>query len=278
MYTARQLERARQLAYRYSGITLGANKDIMISNRLDKLKRDTGNHDIDAILHSIENGTNVDDFISAFTTNKTNFFRESFHFDDLKNRVFPEAIGRGEELKIYCSAASTGEEPYSIVMTMEQAKADYGRPMFLYSLLATDIDREVLRRAREGIYDWGKNSTDFPDWINPADFFKRRIHPNKNGDYLIKVKEHVARKISFNYHNLMSDTYPFKAAEFDVVFCRNVLIYFNQADQNAILKKLFRTLKIGGTLYLGHSESPLELTPYVERNGQNIFVKIKEMP
>ena len=74
----------------------------------------------------------------------------------------------------------------------------------------------------------------------------------------------------------MANSYPFKEAEFDVVFCRNVLIYFSQEDQNEILKKLFKTLKIGGTLYLGHSESPLELTSYVERYGQNIFVKVKE--
>lgn len=278
MYTARQLERARQLAYRYSGITLGANKDVMIANRLDKLKRDTRTHDIDAILLSVENGENSDAFISAFTTNKTNFFRERFHFDDLRERVFPEALLKGSELKIYCSAASTGEEPYSIVMTMEQAKTESERPMFPYSLLATDIDREVLRRAGEGIYEWDKNRYDFPEWIKPSDYFKRRPHPSRAGDYLIKIKDPLARKIRFDHHNLMSPAYPFGAGEFDVVFCRNVLIYFNLADQNSILKKLFRTLKIGGTLYLGHSENPLELTPYVERFGQNIFVKTKEIP
>jgi len=76
--------------------------------------------------------------------------------------------------------------------------------------------------------------------------------------------------------NLMSPAYPFKPAEFDVIFCRNVLIYFSQADQNKILKKLFRHLKIGGTLYLGHSESPLDLTSAVRREGRNIFIKIKE--
>ena len=276
MYSARELDRARVLAYRYSGITLGSNKDVMIANRLDKLKRALNHDDIDAILHAIEHGEHVDTFISAFTTNKTNFFRESFHFDDLKDRVFKEAAAAGSELKIYCSAASTGEEPYSILMTMEQAKEEHRHPGLNYSLLATDIDTDVLRHASNGIYEWGRNGSDFPEWIRPSNYFKRRPHPTKEGDYLIKVKDHLARNVRFERHNLMAESYPFKPEEFDVVFCRNVLIYFNQSDQNAILKKLFRTLKTGGTLYLGHSESPLELSPYVERYGQNIFVKVKE--
>lgn len=276
MYTARQLDRARNLAYQHTGIVLGPNKDIMIANRLDKLKRMMGDMDTDVILSMFENGREMETFISAFTTNKTNFFRESFHFDDLKNRVVPEAIEKGEGLKIYCSAASTGEEPYSILMTLEYAKALYNANRFNYSLLATDIDLQVLDKCKKGIYEYHKNSDDFPDWIKPSEYFKRRIHPEKNGDYLIKVKDFLQNKVDFKPFNLMSETYPFRNSEFDVVFCRNVLIYFNQDDQNKILQKLFKTLKIGGTLYIGHSESPLSLTPFVERCGQNIFIKRKE--
>lgn len=276
MYSARQLDRARDLAYRYSGITLGENKDVMISNRLDKLKRSLNSEDIDVILASVENGSHVEIFVSTFTTNKTNFFRESFHFDDLKDRVVKQAIESGQGLKIYCSAASTGEEPYSILMTIEQANNEYRASLSNYSLLATDIDLDVLKHALNGIYEWNKNAEDFPSWIKPASHFKRREHPTKEGDYLIKVKDYLMRKVRFDQMNLMSASYPFKPEEFDVVFCRNVLIYFNKDDQNAILKKLFRTLRMGGTLYLGHSESPLELAPYVERCGQNIFVKTKE--
>lgn len=276
MYSPRQLDRARDLAYRHSGISLGDNKDIMISNRLDKLKRSLNSDDIDAILSAIENGHHIETFVSTFTTNKTNFFRESFHFDDLKDRVVKEAIGSKQPLKIYCSAASTGEEPYSILMSVEQAMEEHGSIPGSYSLLATDIDLEVLKHASNGIYEWNKNSEDFPAWIRPSQYFKRRPHPTREGDYLIKVKDHLMRKVRFDQMNLMAPNYPFKPEEFDVVFCRNVLIYFNQDDQNAILKKLFRTLKTGGTLYLGHSESPLGLAPYVERCGQNIFVKTKE--
>ncbi len=276
MYTAHQLNQARQLAYLHSGIVLGANKDIMIGNRLDKLKRLLDNDDINDVLYSIERGQDIESFISAFTTNKTNFFRESFHFDDLKDRVVKEAINNSSGLNIYCSASSTGEEPYSILMTLEYAKALYGTPNLNYSLLATDIDLQVLEKCQKGIYEYTKVGDDIPDWIKPSEYFKRRAHPEKNGEYLVKVKDNLQKKVKFQQFNLMSSPYPFKGGEFDVVFCRNVLIYFNQDDQNSILKKLFKTLRIGGTLYLGHSESPLGLTPYVERCGQNIFIKTKD--
>ena len=181
-----------------------------------------------------------------------------------------------QELKIYCCAASTGEEPYSIVMTLENAKESYNYSLFNYSVLATDIDEQVLQTAQNGIYEWNRNENDFPPWINPSKYFKRRAHPSKDGDYLIKVKETISRKVKYDTMNLMTETYPFQQNEFDVIFCRNVLIYFNQYDQNKILKSLFSKLKIGGTLYLGHSESSLALTPYVERCGQNIFLKMKD--
>lgn len=279
MYTAQQLERTRKLAYEQTGITLGSNKDVMIINRLDKLKRDMKNSDINEILNQVESGKNCEVFINTFTTNKTNFFRESFHFDDLKDRVCRESMAdtNSSGLKIYCSAASTGEEPYSILMTLEKAKEEFDSPYFGYSLVATDIDTNVLNQASSAIYEWEKNAYDFPDWIKPSVYFKRKAHPSKSGDYLIKVKDALQKKVEFKKFNLMTSAYPFKPAEFDVVFCRNVLIYFNQTDQNEILMKLFKTLKIGGTLYLGHSESPLGLTPFVKRCGQNIFVKVKEL-
>jgi chemotaxis protein methyltransferase CheR len=276
MYTTQQLDRARHLAYKNSGIVLGSNKDIMISNRLDRLKRLDNNENIDEILKNIEDGKNIDKFISAFTTNKTNFFREAFHFDDLKNRIIQEAIENKSGLKIYCSAASTGEEPYSILMTIEYVKRINNIENFNYTLLATDIDLEVLEHCKKGIYEYSKLEENIPNWIKPSEYFKRRIHPEKNGDYLIKIKDILQRKVQFQQFNLMSAIYPFKANEFDVVFCRNVLIYFSQDDQKIILKNLIKTLKIGGTLYLGHSESPLNLSPYIKRCGQNIFIKTKE--
>ena len=256
--------KVKKILYSLTGITLADNKDIMISNRIDKLKRNCRfSGDIMDLLKSIEQGNNVTEFINSFTTNKTHFFREDFHFLDLKNRVLPLfASNGGSKIEMYCSASSTGEEPYSMAMTVLEAKDELNKNISA-SIIASDIDTNVLQYAADGIYRFSKSSKEFPSWIKPQKYFKRRVQKNLSGEeVLIKVND---------------DSYPFSKNQFDVVFCRNVLIYFSSEDQNAILKKLFKHLKIGGTLYLGHSENPQDLVHYVKRVGQNIFVKEKEI-
>lgn len=274
-------EKVKKLLYGLTGITLSNNKDIMISNRLYKLQRDTkfvGT--IDDLLGQIEEGEYINEFINSFTTNKTHFFREDFHFIDLKQRVIPEFLeknGSGTELKMYCSASSTGEEPYSMAMTVKEAEEELNRTI-KSSIIATDIDTNVLQYAADGIYRFSKSSKEFPSWIKPQKYFKRRMVQNTgNEEVLIKVKDELKRMITFQKMNLNDASYPFKDNQFDVIFCRNVLIYFSAEDQNLILRKLFRHLKIGGTLYIGHSENPHDLIHYVQKAGQNTFVKIKEI-
>ena len=125
-YTTQDIHnKVKKLLYSLTGITLSENKDIMISNRIDKLKRNC--HfagDIMELLNSIEQGNNVTEFINSFTTNKTHFFREDFHFVDLKDRVLPMFAINGEKINMYCSASSTGEEPYSMAMTVLKAKEE----------------------------------------------------------------------------------------------------------------------------------------------------------
>jgi len=264
--------RVRELLYFLAGITLQSNKEVMITNRLDKLKR-TLNYDgdISDLISQIEKGKHTTVFINTFTTNKTNFFRESFHFDDLKDRVMPQF--KDQTIQIYCSASSTGEEPYSIAMTAKE----YNRTASA-NIIATDIDTEVLQYAANGIYRFQKSSKEFPSWLSPAKYFKKRVQKGLSGDeVLIKVKDELKKDMTFSQMNLNDDVYPFDTHQFDVVFCRNVLIYFSVEDQNMILKKLFRLLKIGGTLYIGHSENPQDLINYSQRVGQNIFVKIKDI-
>lgn len=271
-------DRVKKILYSLTGITLAENKDIMISNRIDKLKRDSKyKGDIMDLLNLVEEGSYVTEFINSFTTNKTHFFREDFHFVDLKNRVLPEFAKEGKKINMYCSASSTGEEPYSMAMTVMEAKEDLGK-FIDSSIIATDIDTNVLQYAANGIYRFSKSSKEFPDWIRPQKYFKRRVQKNLSGEeVLIKVKDDLKRMISFQVNNLNDNNYPFSKNQFDVIFCRNVLIYFSAEDQNTILKKLFSHLKIGGTLYLGHSENPQDLINYVSRVGQNIFVKEKEI-
>ena len=267
-------DKVKTILYSLTGITLTENKDIMINNRLDKLKRNT-NFDgkFEKLLEEIESGKYTTEFINTFTTNKTHFFREDFHFVDLKERVLPEFLKSNKSINIYCSAASTGEEPYSIAMTAKETDA-----YIKAKIIATDIDTDVLQQAANGIYRFQKSSKEFPDWIKPQKYFKRRVQKSLAGDeVLIKVNDDVKKMITFGQMNLNNDEYPFENHQFDVVFCRNVLIYFSVEDQNIILKKLFSLLKVGGTLYIGHSENPHDLVHYSKRIGQNIFVKIKDI-
>jgi chemotaxis protein methyltransferase CheR len=263
-------DQVKSILYKLVGITLSDNKDIMISNRLDKLKRNTGyDGSINDLLKEISDGQYVTEFINTFTTNKTHFFREEFHFTDLKDRVLPQFKNSTTPIKMYCSAASTGEEPYSMAMTVKEFDSHMNA-----QIIATDIDTNVLQQAADGVYRFSKSSKEFPDWIKPQKYFKRRVNKSLIGDEIfIKANNDLKSMITFAKMNLNDDAYPFSNEEFDVIFCRNVLIYFTSEDQNEILFKLFRHLKIGGTLYIGHSESPHGLVPYVERVGQNIFVK-----
>ena len=278
-YTTQDVHnKVKKLLYSLTGITLSDNKDIMISNRIDKLKRNCRySGDIMDLLSSVEQGSYVTEFINSFTTNKTHFFREDFHFVDLKDRILPSFANSGTKINMYCSASSTGEEPYSMAMTVLKAMEDLGKNINA-SIIATDIDTNVLQYAADGIYRYSKSSKEFPEWIKPQKYFKRRVQKNLAGEeVLIKVNDELKRMITFHVMNLNDSSYPFSQNQFDVIFCRNVLIYFSAEDQNKILKKLFKHLKIGGTLYLGHSENPQDLVHYVRRVGQNIFVKEKEI-
>jgi len=271
-------DRVKKILYSLTGITLSENKDIMIANRLHKLRRDSKfKGDLDELLDSIEAEENfVTEFINSFTTNKTHFFREDFHFEDLRDRVLPEFSKSGKEIKMYCSASSTGEEPYSMAMTVLEANEILNKKI-RSSIVATDIDTKVLQYAADGIYRFSKSSKEFPEWIKPQKYFKKRVKKGlASEEILIKVKDELKRMISFQVMNLNDKSYPYEPYQFDVIFCRNVLIYFSAQDQNIILKKLFKHLKIGGTLYIGHSENPHELINYVNRVGQNIFVKVKD--
>jgi len=268
MSTQAQLHsRVKNLLYKLTGITLADNKDVMIVNRLEKLVRNTNfNGDINLLLNKVEhNNEFVTEFINTFTTNKTHFFREEFHFSDLKNRVLKNKTN----IDIYCCAASTGEEPYSIAMTVKEVSKSIQA-----NITATDIDTQVLQYAANGIYRYQKSSKEFPSWIKPQKYFKKRIKKNLGTDeVLIKINDDLKDMLTFAQMNLNDTSYPFDNEQFDVIFCRNVLIYFSLEDQNIILKKLFSHLKIGGTIYIGHSESPQDLMNYSDKLGQNIFVK-----
>jgi len=244
----------------------------MIKNRLEKIGHKIGIYDSSELLSAINEGKFLEEFVNTFTTNKTEFFRESFHFEDMISRVFPSHFAKNDSISMYSCASSSGEEVYSMAISFEYYKKISKKIHIKADVLATDIDTDMLKKATQGIYKHPLEGSIFPSWIDPKEYFKRRVLEGEN-HFLIKAKDFLKKDIRFQRLNLMSDKYPFRRECFDVVFCRNVLIYFKIEDQNRILKNLLSHLKIGGTLYLGHSESPLEISPFLERMGMNIFVK-----
>lgn len=267
------INQARTLIYKIAGLYLPTNKDSIIKNRLDKLARDLDIEDYEEFFSELKRGLYKQDFINAFTTNKTDFFREGFHFKDMIDRILPQRLLSDEPFRVLCAASSTGEEPYSIAATLLFAKEVY-QSTAQVSVQAIDIDTSVLETAKAGKYVVDTHLNPLPDWLELKDYFD--ISVKDKHKIIMNAKQCLKDILSFKQQNLSDKTYSFGVKEFDVIFCRNVLIYFKVEDQEKILNRLFSYLKIGGTLYLGHSESILGLAYKVDRLGQNIFVKVME--
>ena len=271
--TNNDINKARGLIYDICQIHLPASKDSTIRNRLEKLAREFHIDDFAIFFRGVETGVYRQDFINAFTTNKTDFFREGFHFLDMMDRVLPHSLKKSEPFKVFCSASSTGEEPYSIAATLLHAKEVY-RSNTLVDIIATDIDTSVLEVAKKGEYLIDTLINPLPTWLTLSDFFEMKKDSAR--EVSLKAKRCLKEIITYKQLNLCNAMYPFSENEFDIIFCRNVLIYFKVEDQKEILRKLTSCLKVEGTLYLGHSEGILDLAGKYDRLGQNIFVKISD--
>lgn len=264
--------------YELTGIHLENNsKQTMMKNRLDSLTRNpifSHAQSVQDILDiASQNSQARQLFINAFTTNKTDFFREKVHFQDMLDRAMPQLFTSHFRIKIYCAASSTGEEPYSIAATALYAKEIY-RSSSDIEIIATDIDTKVLQLAKEGIFTFNPK-LHLPNWVNMEKYFDT-IDENPNGTLQIQAKPELKSMLKFQNLNLFDEKYPFGKNDFDMIFCRNILIYFKIADQEKILHKLFALLKMGGTFYLGHAEDLLGLKDKVERLGNKTYIKIKE--
>ena len=272
---AKQLALIKESLYKYCGIYLSDTKLTMIKNRIYSLMRETHMLNINELLLSIENNNNIQQkFINSFTTNKTDFFREYPHFQDMIDRSLPVLFKLNHPIKIFCCASSTGQEPYSIAMSVLYAQKLY-KTNVPVSIVATDIDTDVLQKAREGIYTIDFKVDKFPAWCNLDEYFDS-LDDGKNPNIrLLKVKDKLKSMVTFKKLNLFNKHYPFMNNEFDILFCRNVLIYFRQKDQLDILTRLINTLRIDGVFYLGHSEILYDLEDKFERLGNKTFIKIK---
>jgi chemotaxis protein methyltransferase CheR len=236
--------KVKVLIFDLSGINLNDSKREMVYSRLTRVVNKTQVPSIKVLVDSAEKGTNAEKqaFINILTTNKTAFFRESYHFDILKSYLaknFPNA----KNPSIWCSAASTGEEPYTLSMVCHDIFEGYGHNA---SILATDIDTSVLLKATVAEY----NRHDIEEIMdkNVIDYFM----PTDN-KYKLTVVPELKECLTFKRFNLTTD-FPTKE-KFDIIFCRNVMIYFSQETQRSILEMFKQHLKPNGLLFAGHSEN-----------------------
>lgn len=254
----RDYNKIRKLILEMSGINIGENKKEMVKARMGKLMRTQGFENISEILDRIADGDKslIQEFINCLTTNKTSFFRESHHFDFLLNYI---KANKERSIKIWCQAASTGEEPYSLAMTILEAYG--GTVPFGTQILCSDIDTEVLEKGRVGVYN--KATSNLDDNLISK-------YWEDNGD-TISAKRCLKDLISFTQFNLM-DSFLGKSG-YDFIFCRNVMIYFNEDMQRKILDKSKIALKDTGFFVAGHSENFSFLNSPFKSIGKTIYVK-----
>lgn len=209
------------------------------------------------------------EFIFSLTTNTTHFFREAVHFDVLKEKM-SEIIGQkraqnSTELRVWCSASSTGQEVYTILMVLLNQFPVLSN--WRIHFLATDIDREVLERAAAGIYQDSEMN-------GVADLYRQKFFQSIDASgRQFQVKQEFRKLIRFAPFNLLSESYPFQHM-FDIIFCRNVLIYFDRPTSEGVIEKMAKNLRAGGLLFLGHSETGMMRSKMLKPIASGAYMKI----
>lgn len=261
LFTPADFDRIRIMLYEHSGIKLNDSKMDMVYSRLARRLRAKGLKTFQDYLARVEK--KQDDewevFINSLTTNLTAFFREPHHFPLLKTHVMSL---RKRPLRLWCSAASTGEEPYTMAMTMVDAFNSYKPPV---EIIATDIDTNVLTKAKAGIYPMERVEKLPPEMLKR--FFLKGSGGNANN---VKVRKEICDLISFRQLNLLDSHWPLKGP-FDAIFCRNVMIYFDKDTQYQILKRFAPMLEPHGLLFAGHSESLYHAADLFKLRGQTVY-------
>jgi chemotaxis protein methyltransferase CheR len=262
--TRRDLTDISAMIYSDAGIYLNDSKASLVYSRLSKHIRALGLRgfkDYCELVSSPDGAAARREMLSHLTTNFTRFFRENHHFEHLRDEVLPGLINRaksGGRVRIWSAACSDGQEPYSIALTVLSLLPNVADLDF--RILATDIDPKILAAARAGVYDENALETMTPamrkQWFREVDAGGRRR---------FQIDERVKKLITFNELNLMAQ-WPFKG-NFDVIFCRNVVIYFDEPTQMKIWSRFASLLPEGGHLYIGHSER-------VSGDAKNLFDNI----
>lgn len=258
-YRREDFENVRKRLFQSAGIKLADSKDAMVYSRLARRLRALGLESFDSYLSYLANTPEEEQsFINALTTNLTAFFRESHHFD-----VLSSYLRTNRQVKtIWCAASSTGEEPYSIAMTVASALGTFSPAI---SIIASDIDSQVLSRARAGIYPAAAISK-LPEELCKQ-FFYRGTGRNQGK---VKVVEEIRRMVQFRQINLLDDNWPVRGP-IDIIFCRNVMIYFDRDTQFSILKKMVAMMPRESRYFAGHSENFGYAASLITPLGQTVY-------
>lgn len=268
-YTRKDFEWVRRALHQHAGIELAEHKKDMVYNRLVGRLRVLSLKDFETYARRVESDpVEFGEFINAMTTNLTAFFREQHHFDFLAGEFLNECRARGQRrLRIWSAGCSMGEEPYSIAMTLIDALGPE-LPDWDIRILASDIDSRVLQTAQAGVYNLESISR-----LDKAQLSRHFLRGTGQNNGRVRIKPSVQALIQFRQINLM-EPLPLKGP-LDLIFCRNVMIYFNNASQAALLERFADVLDDEqGILIVGHSESPYRLTHRLRLSGNTIYRKV----
>jgi chemotaxis protein methyltransferase CheR len=258
LFTEDDFKKIAQILHSHAGIALAEGKAALVYSRLAKRLRSLGLRSFREYCALVEDKQGVDErqaMMAALTTNVTRYFREPHHFDHLRDVVMPKLVDRarrGGRVRLWSAACSNGQEPYSMAITVLQALPEAAN--LDVKILATDIDPNMVAEGRAGIYR--------EDAVTPVPLDLRRKWFKKAAGGAWEVADELRTLVSFRELNLIGD-WPMKG-KFDVIFCRNVVIYFDEPTQERIWSRFAPLLEPGGTLYIGHSER-------VSGPGANLF-------
>lgn len=261
-YSLADFERVRQLIYQHAGISLSPIKQDMVYSRLARRLRATGMTTFASYLDALEakRGDEWECFVNSLTTNLTSFFREPHHFPILAEQL--RRIGKKRPVRIWCSAASTGEEPYSIAMTVADT---FGSDTSHVSIMASDLDTNVLATAEKGIY-----SLDRVEKVPPDQLRKFFLRGTGGQEGFVSVRPELRRMVTFHRINLLDASYAVKGP-LDVIFCRNVMIYFDRPTQYKILSRFAPMMQPDGLMFAGHSENFMHAADLFKSQGKTVY-------
>lgn len=269
-FTESMFEQIRELVKHHTGIVLSDGKQDMVYGRLTRRLRALDLSDFDSYLTLIkrEDEQELTHLVNAITTNLTSFFREEHHFEYLKNTVFPSLLEKNaatQKIRIWSAGCSTGEEPYSIAMVVREFFEDYDD--WDVKVVATDLDSNVIDKGKAGVYDIGR-----VDGLSLE--YKKRWMKRGKGDQsnLVKMKSELQNLITFKQLNLLHG-WPIKGP-IDIIFCRNVVIYFDKETQRNLFDRYADVLSSDGHLFIGHSENMFNVCDRFESLGNTIYQRI----